>query len=210
LERSEQGNYRISLSLRMICPAGGVTGAIDDRAVTALSDLASATDCRITLGVLSGYQVIYIEKRPPAYTAADFVQYALPACSSALGHVLLAYSHDLAELFIAESVAGIGPPLPTTPEKFRAMLAMTRISRVAVKPCRGSAEQYCMAMPVFGPSGEIVAALGLIVQRHQLSTFRAALSVAASSLSRDFAAIPPGCGTSPFSVQQIDALVAGL
>jgi IclR family acetate operon transcriptional repressor len=210
LERDEQGSYRISLSLRMICPAGGVPGAVDDRAVTALSDLASATECPVRLGVLSGYQVIYIEKLSPADTAADFAQYALPACSSALGHVLLAYSYDLTELLIAEATAGLGPPLPTAPEKFRAMLAMTRITRVAIKPCGGSAEQYCMAMPVFGPGGEIVAALGLIVLRHQLRTFRAALSVAASSLSRDFAAIPPGHGTTPFTVQQINTLVAGL
>jgi DNA-binding IclR family transcriptional regulator len=77
----------------------------------------------------------------------------------------------------------------TSPDRFRRALAVTRLTRVAVT--RGELEEgVCgVAMPVFGPGGEVVASLELAVRDlgHELQPVMAALAIASRSLSRELA-----------------------
>ena len=78
----------------------------------------------------------------------------------------------------------------TSPDRFRRALAVTRLTRVAVTRWELEAGACGVAMPVFGPGGEVVAAIELTVRDlgKELQTVMVALSIASRSLSRELAA----------------------
>ena len=69
---------------------------------------------------------------------------------------------------------------------------MTRLTRVAVTRWEFEAGVSGVAMPVFGPGGDVVAAIELAVADlgRDLQPVMAALSVASRSLSRELATEP--------------------
>ncbi len=76
----------------------------------------------------------------------------------------------------------------TSPERFRRALAVTRLTRVAVTRWELEAGVCGVAMPVFGPGGQVVAAIELAVgDLTQLQPVMAALAIASRSLSRELA-----------------------
>ena len=76
----------------------------------------------------------------------------------------------------------------TSPDRFRRALAVTRLTRVAVTRWELEPGVCGVAMPVFGPGGEVVAAIELAVgDLNQLQPVMAALAIASRSLSRELA-----------------------
>jgi len=77
----------------------------------------------------------------------------------------------------------------TSPDRFRRALAVTRLTRVAVTRWELEAGVCGVAMPVFGPGGDVVAAIELAVHElgHELQPIMAALAIASRSLSRELA-----------------------
>ena len=81
-------------------------------------------------------------------------------------------------------------PYPLTkPDRLRRALAVTRLSRIAVSRWELELGVSAVAMPVFGPGGTVVASLEMRVGdlRNDFQAIKAALSVAAHSLSRELA-----------------------
>ncbi len=64
--------------------------------------------------------------------------------------------------------------------RFRRALAVTRLTRVAVTRRELDATTCGVAMPIFGPGGEVVAAIELAIGAlgHELQPMAAVLSVA--------------------------------
>jgi len=191
LERTDDGHYRVGLPLRMISTGDGAPPSVAERAPWVLEDLAAATRSRARLGVLSGLEVAYIEKRPGHRPVSCFSAAAtLPAHPTALGRALLAFSGaDLVEATLARGLRPYTPHTVTSPDRFRRALAVTRLSRVAVTRWELEAGVSGVAMPVFGPGGDVVAAIELAVTDlgRELQSVMAALSVASRSLSRELA-----------------------
>jgi DNA-binding IclR family transcriptional regulator len=191
LERTEDGRYRAGLPLRMIGTPGACPPNITGRAPCVLEDLSAATKKRARFGVLDDLTVSYIEKRPGQHPASLFTPAAtLPAHPTALGRALLAFSPArTVELTILNGLRAYTPHTVTSPETFRRALAVTRLTRVAVT--RGELEpDVCgVAMPVFGPGGEVVAAIELTVTNlgPELQSVLPALAIASRSLSRELA-----------------------
>jgi DNA-binding IclR family transcriptional regulator len=154
-----------------------------------LEDLAAATRKRARLGVLRNLHVSYIEKLPGSRPATSFSSAAtLPAYPTALGRALLAFSPASAlETIIKKGLRPYTAYTMTSPDRLRRALAVTRLTRVAVT--RGEFEDgVCgVAMPVFGPGGEVAAAIELAVRDlgRELQPVMAALAVACRSLSRE-------------------------
>nr|WP_275404075.1 IclR family transcriptional regulator C-terminal domain-containing protein [Pseudonocardia acidicola] len=163
--------------------------SVAERAPCVLEDLAEATRSRARLGVLHELDVAYIEKQPGHRPVSGFTPAAvLPAHPTALGRALLAFSPtSTVEMTIMRGLRPYTPHTVTSPDRFRRALATTRLTRVAVTRCEPNTAE--VAMPVFGPGGEVVAALELAV--HDLGTelqpVMVALSIAARSLSRELA-----------------------
>ena len=70
LERTEDGQYRAGLPLRMIGTVDACPPSIAERAPAVLEDLAAATKSRARLGVLHELEVAYIEKQPGSRPAS--------------------------------------------------------------------------------------------------------------------------------------------
>jgi DNA-binding IclR family transcriptional regulator len=194
LERTDSGNYRVGLPLRMIGAGGATPPTVTERAPWVLEDLAAATRSRARLGVPAGLDVAYIEKSPGHRPASSFCRAAtLPVAPTALGRALLAFSGP--QVVDAVLGAGLRPYTPhtiTSPERLRRALTVTRLTRVAVTRWEFEMGVSGVAMPVFGPGGDVVAAIELAVTDlgHDLQPVTAALSVASRSLSRELATEP--------------------
>jgi DNA-binding IclR family transcriptional regulator len=192
LERTENGLYRAGLPLRMMGTAGHACApTLQERAPCVLEDLAAATRRRARLGVLRELEVSYIEKQPGPRPVSAFAQAAtLPAHPTALGRALLAFGPACAvEMTIMRGLRPYTPHTVTSPDRFRRALAVTRLTRVAVTRWEFEIGAAGVAMPVFGPGGDAVAAIELTVRRlgHELQPVMPALAVAARSLSRELA-----------------------
>ncbi|HTF49052.1 MAG TPA: IclR family transcriptional regulator [Pseudonocardia sp.] len=191
LERTEDGYYRAGLPLRMIGAGDVGTASLQERAPCVLEDLSAATRRRSRLGVLEDLEVAYIEKQPGPRPVSAFKQAAtLPAHPTALGRVLLAFSPaGTVEMTIMRGLRPYTPYTVTAPERFRRALAITRLTRVAVTRWELEANTCGVAVPVFGPGGEVIAAIELAVHDlgRGLQPMLAALSIAARSLCRELA-----------------------
>jgi DNA-binding IclR family transcriptional regulator len=192
LLRGEDGLYQAGLALRRMCGAGGDECRLEARGTGVLEDLSGTTGCRSRLGVLRGVEVRYMEKRPGPDAISRFdPEAAVPACASAMGRVLLAFSPDVADTLLDD-----GGPNPTlgldmSGEAFRRILNRVRVHQVATVLTR---ERWrAVAMPVFGAGGSALAALELAVAPspdRRPAAVLAPLSIAARSLSRDLAVSP--------------------
>ena len=207
LERTDDGQYRVGLALRMLGMGAATVPSVAERAPWVLDDLANATRSRARLGVLAGLDVAYIEKQPGHRPVSSFTPAAtLPAHPTALGRALLAFSGpDLVEAALARGLRRYTPHTVVSPERFRRALAVTRLTRVAVTRGELEAGVSGVAMPVFGPGGDVVAAIELTVHDlgRELTQVTAALAVAARGLSRELAttgrhmrAVPTGATAS--------------
>lgn len=189
LERTEDGAYRIGLPLRRI---GSVPPAAPDRADGpdllrragwVMADLVVATGSVVRLGVPEGTGVAVAEMLPGGPPPHSLTRCALPAPDTVLGRTLLAFGPPAAT---ERAVAAMGPA--EAGGRLRRSLRTIRLTRTAVAtdpPAR-------VAMPVFGAGGEVLAALELTVPDlgTDLAAARAALAVAAGSLSRELATVP--------------------
>ena len=194
LERTDSGHYRVGLPLRMIGAGGTTPPSVTERAPWVLEDLATATRSRARLGVLIGTDVSYIEKYPGHRPVSSFCPAAtLPAHPTALGRALLAFSPP--DVLDAVLTAGLRPYTPhtiTVPDRLRRAITVTRLTRVAVTRWEFEAGVSGVAMPVFGPGGDVVAAIELAAGDlgRELQPMVAALAVASRSLSRELATEP--------------------
>jgi DNA-binding IclR family transcriptional regulator len=74
-----------------------------------------------------------------------------------------------------------------SPDRFRRALVLTRVTRVAITRWELEPGTSGIAMPVFGPGGQILAAVELVVRDpgHELQRLIPPLSIATRSLSRE-------------------------
>jgi DNA-binding IclR family transcriptional regulator len=191
LERTADGRYRAGLPLRMMGSGDACRPALRERAPCVLEDLARVTRCRVRLGVLQELEVAYIEKQPGPRPVSSFMPAAtLPVHPTALGRALLAFAPaSIVEMTILRGLRAYTPHTVTAPDRFRRALAVVRLTRVAVTRFELEASTCGVAVPVFGPGGEIRAAIELTVPDlgRELQPVMAALSIAARSLSRELA-----------------------
>jgi DNA-binding IclR family transcriptional regulator len=199
LERTDDGRYRAGLPLRMIGTrvlgsADAGAPSIAERAPCVLEDLAAVTRCRVRLGVLRELEVAYIEAGPaPGPVTAFSPAATLPAHPTALGRALLAFCPlGTVEMAILRGLRPYTPHTVTSPDRFRRALAVTRLTRVAVTRRELEPTSCGVAMPVFGPGGNVVAAVELTVRdlAGDLQPVLAPLSIATRSLSRELAGGP--------------------
>lgn len=191
LERTTDGQYRAGLPLRMIGTIDAGPPSIAERAPCVLEDLSAATRCRARLGILQDLEVSYIQKQPGPQPATAFSTAArLPLHATALGRVLLAFAPSrTVEMTILRGLRPYTAHTVTSPDDFRRALAVTRLTRVAVTQWELEAGMCGVAMPVFGPGGEVVAAIELAVRDlgNNVQPVLGALTIATKSLSRELA-----------------------
>jgi DNA-binding IclR family transcriptional regulator len=209
LERTADGRYKAGLALRMMGTGDSCPPALRERAPCVLEDLSRVTRCRVRLGVLQDLEVAYIEKQPGPRPVSSFMPAAtLPVHPTALGRALLAFaSASVVEMTILRGLRAYTPHTVTAPDRFRRALAVVRLTRVAVTRFELEATTCAVAVPVFGPGGDPVAAIELTVPDlgRELQPVMAALTIAARSLSRELGG---GSATNAAQVSGVYATVA--
>jgi DNA-binding IclR family transcriptional regulator len=156
--------YRIGNRLFEIASLAPIRLELRETVSPFLQDLHAATKNTVQLGVLDGAQILVVEKITGhrAMPMLSQVGGVIPAYCSALGRAILAYCEPEV---IDAALAG---PLPArTPRTLTSPIAIMR--ELTTVPDRGWAIDReegnigvsCVAAPIFGPLGAVVAALSV-------------------------------------------------
>jgi DNA-binding IclR family transcriptional regulator len=181
--------YRIGHRLFEISGLAPIRHELREAVLPFLQDLYAAVRTTVQLGVLHGPEVLIVEKitghRPMPMLSQ--VGGTIPTYCSALGRAMLAYSPpDVVDEVIA---AGLPPRTPrtlTSPAALRRELAAIPDRGWAQEREEGNVGVSCVAGPIFGPLGEVVAALSVTGPTALVRPDRAgpAVQMAAAAASR--------------------------
>jgi DNA-binding IclR family transcriptional regulator len=154
--------YRIGNRLFELSGLAPIRHELRESVLPFLQDLYQAVHTTVQLGVLDGAQVLIVEKITGhrAMPMLSQVGGTVPTHCSALGRTLLA--HSAPEVVDRVLAAGMAPRTSrtiTSPAALRAELAGILERGWAVDAEEGNVGVSCVAAPVFGPLGEVVAAM---------------------------------------------------
>jgi DNA-binding IclR family transcriptional regulator len=183
--------YRIGNRLFEISSLAPIRHELREAVLPFLHDLHNATRTTVQLGVLDGTQVLVVEKvtghRPmPMLSQAGGT---IPAYCSGLGRAILAYSDPATIDAVIE--AGLPPRTPRTLTSAVAILReLTAIPHrgLAVDREEGNIGVSCVAAPIFGPLGDVVAAVSVTGPTSLVRVDRVgpAIRLAAAAASRAY------------------------
>ena len=189
LERTPDGRYRAGLPLRMMGSGDACAPALRERARASWRTSPASPD------VARGWASSRNSRSPTSRSSPGRARSPVscprrrcPLHPTALGRALLAFAPaSMVEMTILRGLRAYTPHTVTAPDRFRRALAVVRLTRVAVTRFELEATTCGVAVPVFGPGGELVAAIELTVPDlgRELQPVMAALSIAARSLSRE-------------------------
>ena len=154
--------YRIGNRLFELSGLAPIRHELRESVLPFLQDLYHAVRTTVQLGVLDGPQVLIVEKITGhrAMPMLSQVGGTVPTHCSALGRTLLA--HSAPEVVDRVLAAGMVPRTSrtiTSPAALRAELAGILERGWAVDAEEGNVGVSCVAAPIFGPLGEVVAAM---------------------------------------------------
>jgi IclR family transcriptional regulator, acetate operon repressor len=202
LERDANGHYHVGSPLRGI-GFEWEAPTLAERASCVLEDLSAAIRRPTRLGVLSGSEVRYVEKRPHYPVTSFDLAATLPAHATALGKVLLAFSPTrITDGLIAKGLVQFTKYTIVAPERFRHSLTTIRQAHMAMSSGELELGNHCVAMPVFA-DGKILAAIEVQVAdpQNDLATVSPALAVACGGLSRELSVATRGRPPDPMAVR---------
>lgn len=192
LEKPED-RYRIGHRLFEISSLAPIRHELREAVLPYLQDLYTAVRTAVQLGVLHGPEVLVVEKitghRPLPMLSG--VGGTIPTHCSGLGRAILAHS---APEVVDAVLDGDLPPRTsrtlTTADAIRRELATIREQGWAFDREEGNVGVSCVAAPIFGPLGEVVAALSVtgpsaVVRPGRVSP---AVRLAATAASRAYSA----------------------
>jgi IclR family transcriptional regulator, acetate operon repressor len=163
VQRTARGRYGPGPRLLTLLGQTHVHDTLTDLARPVLADLAASLQCTAHLGVLDNQMVSYLAKsgRDPQIISREGMQ--LEAYCSALGKVLLSGLDRAAlDAYLAEDeFVALTPHTKVSPAQIAAELEQVRLAGYALdrqEICEGL---FCLAVPVFGPAGRIVAAISV-------------------------------------------------
>jgi len=187
--------YRIGKRLFEIASLAPIRLELREAVLPFLQDLHQATRITAQLGVLDGTQVLVVEKITGhrAMPMLEQVGGMIPAYCSALGRAILAYSQpEVINAVLA------GPLRARTPRTLTSEVAIMReLTAVpergwAIDREEGNIGVSCVAAPIFGPLGDIAAALSVTGPSQMVRPDRIgpAVRMAAAAASRAYNSRP--------------------
>jgi DNA-binding IclR family transcriptional regulator len=163
LDKAE-GRYRIGNRLFEISSLAPIRHELREAVLPFLQDLYAAARTTVQLGVLDGSQILVVEKITGHQPMPMLSQVGgtIPAYCSALGRAILAYSDPAT---VEQVLSGDLPA--RTPRTLTSAVAVLR--ELHAIPARGWAVEReegnigvsCVAAPIFGPLGAVVAAVSV-------------------------------------------------
>src|SRR5580704_1279798 len=184
-------HYRIGNRLFEISGLAPIRHELREAVLPFLQDLYNATHTAVQLGVLDGPEILIVEKitghRPMPMLSQ--VGGTIPTHCSALGRAILAFSsEETVRSVIAAGLAGRTPRTITNPDALRRELAAIPDRGWALDREEGNIGVSCVGAPIFGPLGDVVAALSVTGPTAAVRSDRAgpAVRLAAAAASRAY------------------------
>jgi len=193
VQRDPDGRYCVGRRLWQLGSLAPVQRELREVALPAMQDLYEATHENVHLAVLNGTAALYVE-RIHGRSSVPLVSRAgvrLPMHATGVGKALLAW----ADREVVEQCLGELTPVTrytiTEPGRMMRELANVRKNGYARTVEEMTLGTCSVAVPVFGPEGEVLAALGLVTStvRRDMARYVPALQVAASSIARAMSAV---------------------
>lgn len=155
-----------------------------------MADLGQATGHQVHLAVLDGNDVLYLEvlRSPTAPSLPTRMGSRWPAHGTGIGKAILAFSDaDVVERLVSKGLPRLSERTISAPGTFVAELARIRERGVAYDLEESRAGVACVASPVFGNAGQVIAGLSVSGwhSRINLDNSAAAVRTAALGLSRN-------------------------
>jgi DNA-binding IclR family transcriptional regulator len=191
LERGADGRYGIGLRLLELGALAPHGLQLREVAVPYVDDLHQATRANVVLGVRDGSDVVYVEalRARGAVKLMSRIGGRWPLHATGTGLVLLAFAApEVQEEVLSAPLRRFTPETVTDPAVLRRTLAEVRRTGVGIAENQLAAEAPAMAVavPVRGAGDEVVAALGVTVEKGtvQAQALVPVLNATARSISR--------------------------
>ena len=184
--------YRVGNRLFEIASLAPIRLELREAVLPFLQDLHHATKITVQLGVLEGGQILVVEKITGhrAMPMLSQVGGVIPAYCSALGRAILAYSEpEVIDAALAGPLSARTPRTLTNPVAIMRELTAVPERGWAVDREEGNIGVSCVAAAIFGPLGDVVAALSVTGPTQLVRTDRIgpAVRMAAAAASRAYA-----------------------
>lgn len=201
---SDSRRYR--LGSRVLDLGFSAINSMDLREIAAphLRELSDETQRTVSLAILDGADVVYIERcrtTGPGQREIDLnlhVGARLPAYCTAMGKAILAFVPEerLEQIMEHIEFARRGPNTITDPKAFREELGKIRTSGIAVNDEELAYGLRSIAAPIHSSSGEVLAALNLAVHR-TMASMDELIARYGPAVTRTASAISLGMGYRP-------------
>jgi len=192
VQRDPDGRYCVGRRLWQLGSLAPVQRELREVALPAMQDLYEATHENVHLAVRNGTAALYVE-RIHGRSSVPLVSRAgvrLPMHATGVGKALLAW----ADREVVEQCLGELTPVTrytiTEPGRMMRELANVRKNGYARTVEEMTLGTCSVAVPVFGPEGDVIAALGLVTStvRRDMARYVPAVLVAAASIARAMSA----------------------
>jgi DNA-binding IclR family transcriptional regulator len=191
LERDLDGRYVVGRRLWKVGTLAPVARELREACLPAMQDLYEVTHENVQVAVREGMQALYIERIHGKASVRTLSRPGapLPLHATGVGKVLLAWApRDVVEACLQNLPSITRYTITERGRMLRELASVRRqgYGRTAEEMGYGTRS---LAVPVLGPDGQVVAALGLVTSsvRRDLLRFAPALKVAAASITRRMA-----------------------
>ncbi|WP_037840727.1 IclR family transcriptional regulator [Streptomyces sp. NRRL F-5126] len=189
LEREGGGGYRIGLRLWEIASLAPRGLGLRELALPSLSDLAHVTRENVQLAVREGLEVVYVERLAGrgAVPVLTRVGGRFALAPTGVGRVLLAYAPaEVQEQALSQPLVRCTEATLCDPGRLRQVLAEVRHAGIAICERQVTLDSVSVAAPVYGPRGEVAAAVSVVVRLGSVQPYALVplVQVAARSISR--------------------------
>jgi DNA-binding IclR family transcriptional regulator len=196
LERTTDGRLRPGASLRTLAAPPVCDGTVRNTAAAVLDDVANAMGREVRFGTLNHLRVGYLRKVPGCPVSNMTQDATLPIHATALGKILLAFAPaGRLETVISQGLRAYTPHTVTELDHFRYTIILARQRRYATADNELRLNYSAVAVPVFGPGGNPIAAIEMRVDdlARGVPSALPTLKMAAHSISRELGRSACGC-----------------
>lgn len=200
LIRDSAGRLRHGHRLWELASRGSRANSLREAALPPMEDLLQGTGNNVSLGVIEGQDVLYLERLIADDDTNDITKVAgrLPIHGCSAGLVQMAYGdHEEQERFLRRRLRKFTEKTIVESRSLRAELARIRQQGFADEIGLIVEDSTGMSVPIFGREGEVIATLTVIVPRGEenLGSTIPQMKFAARAISRRLGFEPrPGQG----------------